>query len=84
MSNASKPDVSAGLFCTTRTSRRLRDLTRGRCVEAFKVAGLTSGLRCVTDGDDALTYVRREGKYGRYGGEEFLIVLGPAALLPQC
>lgn len=32
-------------------------------VEAFKVAGLTSGLRCVTDGDDALMYVRREGKY---------------------
>jgi len=32
-------------------------------VEAFRVAGLTSGLRCVTDGADALEYVRREGKY---------------------
>lgn len=32
-------------------------------VEAFRVAGLTSGLRCVTDGDDALRYVRREGEY---------------------
>ena len=32
-------------------------------LEAFKAAGLTKGLRCVTDGDDALTYVRREGKY---------------------
>jgi two-component system, chemotaxis family, response regulator Rcp1 len=32
-------------------------------LEAFKVAGLTSGLHCVTDGDDALMYVRREGKY---------------------
>jgi CheY-like chemotaxis protein len=36
-------------------------------VEAFKVAGLTSGLTCVTDGDDALTYVRREGKYTDVG-----------------
>jgi chemotaxis family two-component system response regulator Rcp1 len=36
-------------------------------VEAFKVAGLTSGLRCVTDGEDALMYVRREGKYANVG-----------------
>src|SRR5260370_5732092 len=36
-------------------------------VEAFKVAGLTSGLRCVTDGDDALMYVRREGQYANVG-----------------
>jgi len=32
-------------------------------VEAFKVAGLTSGLHCVQDGEDALQYIRREGKY---------------------
>jgi two-component system, chemotaxis family, response regulator Rcp1 len=32
-------------------------------IEAFRVAGLTSGLHCVTDGEDALMYVRREGKY---------------------
>jgi CheY-like chemotaxis protein len=32
-------------------------------IEAFRVAGLTSGLHCVTDGDDALMYVRRESKY---------------------
>jgi len=32
-------------------------------IEAFKVAGLTSGLNCVTDGEDAAMYVRREGKY---------------------
>jgi chemotaxis family two-component system response regulator Rcp1 len=32
-------------------------------LEAFKVAGSTSGLHCVSDGDDALMYVRREGKY---------------------
>jgi chemotaxis family two-component system response regulator Rcp1 len=31
--------------------------------EAFKAAGLTSGFRSVTDGEDALSYVRREGKY---------------------
>ena len=32
-------------------------------MEAFKEAGLTSGLRCVADGEDALMYVRGEGKY---------------------
>jgi chemotaxis family two-component system response regulator Rcp1 len=32
-------------------------------VEAFKSAGLTGGLRCVTDGEDALMYIRRTGKY---------------------
>ena len=36
-------------------------------VEAFKSAGMTSGLRCVTDGEDALMYVRREGKYANEG-----------------
>jgi len=34
-------------------------------VEAFKVAGLTSGLHCVSDGEDALAYVRREGVYAK-------------------
>ena len=34
--------------------------------EAFKAAGLTSGLRCVTEAE-ALTYVRREGKYAKAG-----------------
>jgi CheY-like chemotaxis protein len=34
-------------------------------VEAFKSAGMTSGLRCVTDGEDALKYVRREGQYAK-------------------
>lgn len=31
--------------------------------QAFKAAGLASGFRSVTDGEDALAYVRREGKY---------------------
>ena len=30
---------------------------------AFRAAGLTSGFRTVTDGDDAIAYVRGEGKY---------------------
>jgi len=34
-------------------------------VEAFKVAGLTTGLHCVDDGADALAYVRQEGKYAK-------------------
>jgi two-component system, chemotaxis family, response regulator Rcp1 len=32
-------------------------------VEAFKAAGVTSGLSCVKDGEDALSYVHRTGKY---------------------
>jgi two-component system, chemotaxis family, response regulator Rcp1 len=32
-------------------------------VEAFHAAGLTSGLTCVTEGEDALSYIAREGKY---------------------
>jgi two-component system, chemotaxis family, response regulator Rcp1 len=32
-------------------------------VEAFRAAGLTTGLSCVMEGEDALSYVRREGKY---------------------
>jgi len=32
-------------------------------VEAFKAAGVNSGLHCVEDGEDALSYVRRTGKY---------------------
>jgi CheY-like chemotaxis protein len=34
-------------------------------LEAFKVAGLTSGLHCVAEGEDALLYVHREGKYAQ-------------------
>lgn len=30
---------------------------------AFKAAGLTSGFRFVSDGEDALAYVHKEGKY---------------------
>lgn len=32
-------------------------------IAAFQAAGLTTGLRCVTEGTDALAYVRKEGKY---------------------
>lgn len=30
---------------------------------AFKAAGLTTGFRSVSDGEDALAYVRKQGKY---------------------
>jgi two-component system, chemotaxis family, response regulator Rcp1 len=43
-------------------------------VEAFRVAGLTSGLRCVTDGEDALMYVRREGKYADVGVPDLIFL----------
>ncbi len=32
-------------------------------VEAFRLAGMTSDIRCVHDGEDALMYVRGEGQY---------------------
>jgi two-component system, chemotaxis family, response regulator Rcp1 len=32
-------------------------------VEAFHAAGLTTGLSCVTEGEDALSYIRGDGKY---------------------
>jgi two-component system, chemotaxis family, response regulator Rcp1 len=32
-------------------------------LNAFHAAGLTTGLSCVTEGEDALSYVRGEGKY---------------------
>jgi len=32
-------------------------------VEAFRAAGVSSGLRCVNEGKDALSYVNRTGKY---------------------
>jgi CheY-like chemotaxis protein len=34
-------------------------------VAALKATGLTSGFRCVRDGEDALRYVRREGSYAK-------------------
>jgi two-component system response regulator len=32
--------------------------------EAFKASGITTGLYVIADLDDALSYLRREGKYG--------------------
>jgi CheY-like chemotaxis protein len=32
-------------------------------LEAFKAAGMTSGLACVRNGKDALAYLRREGRH---------------------
>lgn len=43
-------------------------------IEAFRVAGLTSGIRCVTDGDDALMYVHRKGKYADVGIPDLIFV----------
>ncbi len=34
-------------------------------VQAFHAAGLTTGLSCVAEGEEALSYVRREGKYAK-------------------
>jgi CheY-like chemotaxis protein len=32
-------------------------------MEAFKIAGVTDGLHCVGDGEDAIKYVLRKGQY---------------------
>jgi len=34
-------------------------------MEAFKAVGLTSGLHCVPEGEEALMYVQRKGLYAR-------------------
>jgi len=34
-----------------------------RTMTAFRAAGLTNGIHCVRDGQDALNYLRREGPY---------------------
>src|SRR5271155_952440 len=34
-----------------------------RTMTAFRAAGLTNGMHCVRDGDDALRYLRQEGPY---------------------
>ena len=34
-----------------------------RTMTAFRAAGLNSGMHCVREGDDALSYLRREGPY---------------------
>jgi CheY-like chemotaxis protein len=70
MSNAS----NAGASAPAKAARNLEILVVQSnpadtllTIEAFKAAGLTSGLQCATDGEDALTYIRREGKYSNVG-----------------
>ena len=41
---------------------------------AFKAAGLTSGFRSVCDGEDALAYVRKEGKYANVGTPDLIFL----------
>ena len=43
-------------------------------VEAFHAAGLTTGLSCVTEGEDALSYVRREGKYAHVPSPDLIFL----------
>jgi two-component system, chemotaxis family, response regulator Rcp1 len=77
MSNASK----AGASAPAKAARNLEILVVQSnpadtllTIEAFKVAGLTSGLQCVTDGEDALTYIRREGKYSNVGTPDLIFL----------
>lgn len=43
-------------------------------VEAFHAAGLTTGLSCVTEGEDALSYVAREGKYAHVSTPDLIFL----------
>jgi chemotaxis family two-component system response regulator Rcp1 len=42
--------------------------------EAFRAAGLTSGFRSVHDGEDALAYVRKQGKYGNVATPDLIFL----------
>ena len=42
--------------------------------EAFKAAGLTSGFRSVSDGEDALAYVHKEGKYAKVATPDLIFL----------
>ena len=41
---------------------------------AFKAAGLTSGFRSVSDGADALAYVRKEGIYANVATPDLIFL----------
>ncbi len=41
---------------------------------AFKAAGLTSGFRSVSDGEDALAYVHKEGKYANVATPDLIFL----------
>ena len=43
-------------------------------VEAFQAAGLTTGLSCVTEGEDALNYVSRKGKYAHVPSPDLIFL----------
>src|SRR5687768_14926414 len=42
--------------------------------EAFKAAGLTSGFRSVSDGEDALAYVHKQGKYANVATPDLIFL----------
>ena len=43
-------------------------------LEAFHAAGLTNGLSCVTEGEDALNYVGRKGKYAHVPSPDLIFL----------
>ena len=43
-------------------------------VEAFHAAGLTTGLSCVTEGEDAINYVSRKGKYAHVPSPDLIFL----------
>ncbi len=43
-------------------------------VAAFKAAGLTTGLRCVTEGPDALAYVHKQGVYAHVPAPDLIFL----------
>ena len=75
------PNTSTSVLPYPRRARQLEVLVvqsnpadTALTLEAFKVAGLTSGLRCVTDGEDALMYVHRQGKYADVGVPDLIFL----------
>jgi two-component system, chemotaxis family, response regulator Rcp1 len=77
MSNLKRQDVST--LCSSRKQIEIlvveSDPADARLTEiAFKAAGLTGGFRTASDGEDALAYVHKEGKYANVSTPDLILL----------
>ena len=61
------PEVPASMILMADDDEEDRLLAK----EALQEAGVTSALHCVSDGEQLLQYLRRQGEYARYQEEPF-------------
>ena len=62
-----QPEVPASMILMADDDEEDRLLAK----EALHEAGVTSALHCVSDGEQLLQYLRRQGEYARYQEEPF-------------